>query len=377
MTNTYCPLPWVALNVMPDIISPCCLWKGKCVSATGVESVLETPSSDIFKTIRQDMLDGKSVAGCEQCYETERTGVKSTRLESIEQYGVVTELKLTELDISFDNICNLKCRGCASTSSHLWMSDEEAIYGKTFVKNKYVEHKFDIDCSNLTQINISGGEPFMSKNVERFLSKLVDDNIIQNIHLVISTNGSVMPSQRVLDAMSHVKQLRLTVSIDGISELHNYFRSGQVFDTILENIETLNNLLGSKCLIFINSTVNIYNVTQMKEIENFFALKYPYITMQHRLLLWPDVLAVQNMPTKLKDLVRPIVENFGPKYNDILEAVNTPGKDVYGHFLNFHNTLDARRGETLPNVLLADYIANNPVSLDSTIFFKEQMKNLI
>lgn len=377
MADTYCPLPWVSLNVLPDIISPCCFWKGQCVSANTVDSILDTPASDTFETIRQDMLAGKPVSGCEQCYEAERVGVKSRRQESIERFGFVTENKLTELDINFDNICNLKCRGCATTSSHLWKSDEEAIYGRAFVDTKYVEHKFDIDCSNLTRINISGGEPFMSKNVERFLTKLVKDNIIQNIHLGIASNGSKMPSQIVLDAISQAKGVSLTISIDGIGKLHDYFRGGVVFDDILKNIKQLNTVLGSKCRMTIHSTVSIYNVTHIKEIEDFFSSRYPHFNVQHRLLLWPEQLAVQNMPDDLKNIVRPIVESFGSKFNDILEAINTPGKDVYGHFLNFHNTLDSRRGETLPNMLLADYIANNPASVNSTIFFKEQMKIIV
>lgn len=376
MSPTYCPLPWVSLNVLPDIIAPCCFWKGQCVSTNTVDSVLDTPNSATFETIRQDMMAGKSVAGCEQCYEAERVGVTSRRLTSIEQFGIVSEPRLTELDINFDNICNLKCRGCATTSSHLWKDDEKAIYGKTFVDTKYVEHKFDIDCSNFTRINISGGEPFMSKNVERFLTKLVNDNLIQNIKLGLSTNGSVMPSQTVLDAISRAQQLSLSISIDGIGDLHDYFRGGVVFANILENIKKLNSLLDN-CSITIHSTVSIYNVTHIKEIEDFFALEYPHFNVQHRLLLWPEQLAVQNMPNDLKAIVRPIVESFGSNFNDILKAIDTPGKDVYGHFLNFHNTLDTRRGETLPNKLLAEYIANNPVSVNSVMFFKEQMKIIV
>jgi pyruvate-formate lyase-activating enzyme len=377
MSSTYCPLPWVGLNVLPGIIAPCCYWKGQCVPANNVESVLDTPSGDTFKTIRQDMLDGKPVAGCEQCYETEQLGAKSRRQMSIEKYGIVTEPKLTELDISFDNICNLKCRGCATTASHLWKSDEEAIYGKTFVENKYVEHTFDVDCSNLTHINISGGEPFMSKNVERFLIKLADEDLIKNIHLGISTNASTMPSKAVLDSISKAKGLYLSISIDGIGDLHDYFRSGVVFDTILENIEKLNSLFESNCQITIHSTVSIYNVTQLKEIKDFFTVKYPHFNIQHRLLLWPEQLSVKNMPDKLKDIVRPIVESFGPDFDDVLEAINVSGKDVYAHFLNFHNTLDTRRKETLPNKLLADYITNNPATADSVVFFKKQMENLV
>jgi hypothetical protein len=28
MTNTYCPLPWIGLNVSPGEITPCCTWLG-------------------------------------------------------------------------------------------------------------------------------------------------------------------------------------------------------------------------------------------------------------------------------------------------------------------------------------------------------------
>ena len=47
------------------------------------------------------------------------------------------------------------------------------------------------------------------------------------------------------------------------------------------------------------------------------------------------------------------------------------------NFLNFHNTLDTRRGEVLPNTLLADYIAENPVNVSSIEFFKDQMRIIV
>ena len=80
------------------------------------------------------------------------------------------------------------------------------------------------------------------------------------------------------------------------------------------------------------------------------------------------------MPNDLKDSVRPIIESFGPEYKDILEAINIPNKDVYGHFLNFHNSLDRLRNEKLPNEFLDNYITNNQIRTDSTIFFKQQMR---
>jgi hypothetical protein len=91
-------------------------------------------------------------------------------------------------------------------------------------------------------------------------------------------------------------------------------------------------------------------------------------------LQWPEQLAIQNMPQELKDLVRPIVESFGAGYKDVINAIDLPGKDLYGHFLNYHNKLDKLRNETLPNTLLNTYIIEHPVQVDSIMFFKEQMR---
>jgi sulfatase maturation enzyme AslB (radical SAM superfamily) len=327
-----------------------------------------------LEQVREDMLAGKELAGCSQCYFAEQIGSSSKRLESIAKYGITTTVSTKILEVNFDNVCNLKCRGCTSFSSHLWRSDEEEIYGKAFTNSKYIESDVDIDCSNLQQIDISGGEPFLSKNVERFLDKLVKDDIIKNIAIGVVTNGTTIPSDTVFNALSKSKQLFLTISIDGIGQINDYFRSGANFKTIEENFKRLNSLCTNNCKITINTTVSIYNVTHLKEIEEYFTEHYPHFEIRHRMLQWPEPLAIQNMPNDLKQIVRPIVESFGIEYDDVLKALDIPSKDLYGHFLNFHNALDNIRKETLPNKFLADYIATNPVKVDSIEFFKQQIR---
>jgi sulfatase maturation enzyme AslB (radical SAM superfamily) len=320
------------------------------------------------------MLAGKMLDGCQQCYFAEQIGSESKRLESIKKYGITKTVSTKVLEVNFDNICNLKCRGCTSFSSHLWHSDEEKLYGKSFITSKYIESDVNIDCSDLQQIDISGGEPFLSKNVERFLDKLVNDDIIKNIDLGVVTNGTTIPSNIVFNALSKSKRLFLTISIDGIGELNNYFRSGADFKTIEENFKHFNLLSDDNRKIIINTTVSIYNVIHLKEIKEYFTQHYPHFKIQHRMLQWPEPLAIQNMPEDLKQTVRPIVEGFGVGYDDVLKALDIPSKDMYGHFLNFHNSLDTIRKETLPNKFLADYIAANPVKIDSSVFFKQQMR---
>lgn len=377
MTPTYCPLPWVSLNILPGEVRPCCQWNGAAEFIQDVNALSKAEVANLFFQTKQDMLAGKKISGCDQCYFAESIGAKSRRQDAVEKYGFTTEVSTQILDITFDNICNLKCRGCCSFSSHMWYEDEIKIYGKPFIGKKYIEYKSESesDFSNLTHINISGGEPFLSKNVERFLNNIVNSRAISDVCLSIITNGTIRPSADIYNALYHAKELNLTVSIDAIGELNDYFRSGSDFKTILENLKYLDTLCkDSTHTIFIHTTVSIYNVTILKQIEDYFDKNYPHFKLEHRMLQWPEPLAIQNMPDSLKDVVRPIVESFGPKYNDVLEAINMQSKEVYGHFLNFHNTLDNLRNETLPNKLLSDYIIKNQVTVDSTKFFKQQIR---
>lgn len=379
MSKTYCPLPWIGLNVLPGAAAPCCQWTGTCKDIKNIEDLNQLNLVDMFSQIRTDMLQGKQISGCEQCYAAERVGVKSRRQESIEQYGVITDVKTKILDVSFDNVCNLKCRGCCSSSSHLWYNEEKELYGKTFVDKKYIEHGLTIDCSELEVVNVSGGEPFLSKKFESFAGDLLKNKEIENLILIISTNGTTIPSGNIYQCMLDAKELRLNISIDGIGDLNHYFRSGASFDQCLKTIEFLKNIKdlrqGKHTYIGIHTTVSIYNVNLLGNIKEFFNINYPEYNLSHRLLYWPQQMCIRYMPEDLKKLVRPYVEELGQDYHDVLQELDTVGDDYFDHFLNFHNSLDSIRFESLGNMnsLLSEYISNKKTTVNSRTFFLKQM----
>lgn len=379
MSGSYCPLPWIGINVLPGgIVAPCCQWSGEFQSI-GSEITHQSQIVDLFNGVRQDMLLGKEIKGCFQCLSAERAGARSRRQEVIDQYGVVNTTQTRIIDINFDNVCNLKCRGCCSASSHLWFTDELEIYGKTFADKKYQENEFQIDFSNLEVLNVSGGEPFLSKSFDNLADDLINQNVAQQIRLIVSSNGTIKPSNKLYKLFLEVKHLNLNISIDGIGHLNTYFRSGADFQECLETIEFLKNLKdlrGDKTTALnIHTTVSIYNVNLLGEIRDYFKLNFPEYTTSHRILYWPQQLCIRHLPIDLKDLVKPFVETLGNDYIDVINELNASGEDYFQHFLNFHSTLDKIRNESLEhsNPLLSDYIKKHKHNNQSKTFFLKQM----
>jgi organic radical activating enzyme len=378
---TYCPMAWIGLNILPNTTAPCCFWS--------VDN-----SKDItvdFDKVRADMLEGKHISNCSQCYKTEELGLESRRQKYINRFGIVNEVKTKILDISIDNLCNLKCRGCASTNSHLLYNDEIELYGEAIADKKYIENNFyqDKDFSQLEEINISGGEPFLSKQTEKFIKYLKDTGILKKVKIVgIVTNGTVTPSSVWVDAFNDIQTLSVTMSIDGIGHLNEYFRSGANFEVCKQQMDFFNNLIDQRLnsklnqttQININTTVSIYNVNLLDNIKKFFTKYYPRFVLERRLLVWPAQLSIKNAPNDLKTEIKKTLDS---SHTDILSYLDEEGQNLFDHFLNYHQSLDAIRSEDLKdsNLLLSnyiqDYIKKNPTRGNSKDYFITQIKGII
>jgi pyruvate-formate lyase-activating enzyme len=379
MSNTYCPLAWIGKNILPNSIQPCCHWYGE---GDSVDSKEELGYSPVFLDAREKMLKGEKVKGCTQCYLTEESGAESRRQQVIKQYGIVHTVENRILDISFDNLCNLKCRGCTSGTSHLWRSDEQEIYGQTVFDIKYTDNNLNINTSNLEYVGVSGGEPFLSKKFDSFAENILKGGIEKNIYLTINTNGTQKPSSIVYELLLNCKTLDIQVSIDGIGDLNSYFRSGSNFNECLDNLNFFKKLKdlrkGKETFLRIHTTVNIYNVNLLKDIEIYFTEHYPEYILTHRNLYWPAQLSIRHLPQEYKQILIPIVEKFGDKYKDVLYELTTNNENHFSHFLNFHNTLDSLRNEALnDNKLLSEFINLYPnTNKNSKLFFIKQLENL-
>jgi len=136
--------------------------------------------------------------------------------------------KLETLCIRLNKECNLECSHCRAGSSPT--KDE-------FLDPSIVIELFKkLKLHGLKHISISGGEPFIIKDIGFICRQLLD----LNYNITITTNGTIDLNQTdLLECVSETDKIRFRVSIDGSKKKHERIRGLNTFDRSLETISKL------------------------------------------------------------------------------------------------------------------------------------------
>lgn len=351
-------MPFRETMIVPgDVLLLCCRHDTNVIIK---ESFDKTFKSGKIQEIRELMLEGSPVAGCEQCYIEEEQGIESMRQQSIKKYGVVNDIELRGIHVQFDNLCNLKCRMCTSAQSHLIYNDEVEIFGKAISWQKFtVANRYkEIDTSKLTEIRMHGGEPFMSKKSEDFFKTIIQSGRISEVSVVTPTNGMIEPSGALLETLQQCGMLSLMVSIDAYGDLNDYFRSKSDFKTVIKNLDFFYSLIETRkpgtTIIGVSTTVNVYNVNKLRELDQFLESRYPNLLAMKSFLHGPDYLRISCLPKEYKDKIRHTVVD----YPDVLKMLDIDDANYFEEFIFYHNQLDKIRQETIGsfNLELSEYM---------------------
>ena len=100
-------------------------------AARNVQDLLNDP---VLCNLRKQLKKNIEPPTCERCFYVEKQGGFSYRMdanethkdkiheESINEEGVLDDTtKITYLDLTLGNVCNLKCKTCNPWSSHNWI----------------------------------------------------------------------------------------------------------------------------------------------------------------------------------------------------------------------------------------------------------------
>lgn len=134
--------------------------------------------------------------------------------------------RLETLCVRINRYCNLSCNFCRAGSSPLTHGQLNIDKFKTFVLDAQTN-------LHLKHVSISGGEPGLDKR----LSGLVEFLIENGFKVSITTNGTTNLNRRIDSIISNaIDKIRIRVSVDGDSILHDNIRGQLTYRKAIEEI---------------------------------------------------------------------------------------------------------------------------------------------
>lgn len=325
MTKTFCPLPFTHLYIKPNgEYQPCCRYQDlvtddKIYEYNSLDELLN--SSELLSDIREAMLNGEKVRGCNSCYLEEEAGGESMRTGEIERWGGYKELHdktptVNNIEITFGNYCNLACRTCGSNLSTSWQKDDAVLtkfYTRGYeptrqnVKKDWIPEDF----KNVEKFKITGGEPMLHPDFLSFLDDIINSGSAKNIEVQIFTNTSFVPKQHLLDRLSRFKEMGIWLSIDGTGDVQEYTRHNSKWDTVQESARAwleFENEFKNVVRVNFAPTISLYNVFNLQEMLDWFIrLRMEVLTDSDsfsnctwNITTWPNFLDIKHLPTKKK-----------------------------------------------------------------------------
>ena len=381
MSKTFCPLPFTHLYIKPNgQYQPCCRFKSNKNSEyihehNSLDDLLN--SSEFISPIREKMLAGEAVKGCESCYLEEQSGGESMRTGEISRWGDIDkfidkEPSVTNIEITFGNYCNLACRTCGSNLSTSWEKDDSVLsklYNRVHVKDRLNVKKNWIpeDFKNIEKFKITGGEPMLHPDFLSFLDDIINSGVSQNIEVQIFTNTSFVPKRHLLDRLSRFKEMGIWLSIDGTGDVQEYTRHNSKWDIVQNSARAwleFENEFPDVVKVNFAPTISLYNAYNIIDMVSWFTelrnevLNDPstFTNCTWNITTWPYYMDIKLLPEKqkliynLKKYSTTITEHNLRSYKELIDRTierlyNDGNKEDLKEFVQFNKDVDTLRNQ--------------------------------
>lgn len=334
--DTWCPLPWMSLNVRNNgDVRVCCnantsLNQGLVAKENGdyynlrTDDVQSFRNAQLMKDIRKDILSAKYHPSCIRCQREDESGMESRRIweariwnndldiakarEITNSDGSIdlSKAPLRYADLRFGNLCNLKCRMCGPTDSSQWYDDQVGVWGVDsykdsgklvkLVKNTNGKYKPEVDIyswyenqefweslekeiPNIKRLYIVGGEPLLIEQHYEFLNKCISYGRANEITVEYNSNLTNIPT-RAWNIWKHFQMVQVGASIDGVGSINEYIRHPSKWSQIEANMRKLDNAEGN-FRVWWAATIQAYNLTHLPDMmmwkieQNFKRINNP------------------------------------------------------------------------------------------------------
>lgn len=316
----FCVMPFSHMHLTTDgRVNACCMahFDHPIETNTAGKTFDEIWTSEEYKQLRRDMLDGKRVARCEICYKQDDEGGGSDRQTlnrffnapsdewdiDIDQGN--TDGYPTSVDLRPGRFCNLGCRMCFVAISSTVADEHKAnpeltdITGESWVEIEEWIDDPDMYRSlqelvpKLKTIKLAGGEPLFMPGVIKLLKWCIESGNT-HLHLDITTNGT-RTKGKIVSWLEQFSRVDIQYSIDGVGAVNDYIRYPSDWATIDTSYDTYLQMenLGS---INILSTVQAYNAFDLTNIVNYWKSKGSHGNMIFNFVNWPQDMNIDIIP---------------------------------------------------------------------------------
>lgn len=239
MSSVYCTAPFNGLTIREDGHVRTCCSGITSLGNLNQESIKNIQHSPILNQIRESMLKNDFHKNCKTCVSLEHSsGLSSLREHYLKFYPEHNKFQLKNIDVRWNNSCNLGCLYCGPRFSSTW-ADRLNTQSSSPVKSyqgellDFILQRID----EIDEISLVGGEPMLMKQNYELIAKLPGTARI-SILTNLSYDLERLPCMPKLLSRPR-KNTIWNISCENINEQFEYVRNGAKWDQLETNLKFL------------------------------------------------------------------------------------------------------------------------------------------
>lgn len=262
--KSFCPSPWFHMRINNSGTYEYCRWQHKDgVSRIDFDNnIQKTSPTKWFQTrmslVRQQLLDGQTPVGCQDCHVMEQHRKVSGRQRQSLKAGIMQDhfvkslsssplredfdysqetqglTKRTPVDWQIDlgNYCNSACIFCNPESSSRLAAEFKQLQiidklpPQSWCDDPTLLARFIEDLkqnTNLSYLHFLGGETVITPGFKQILVALIQAGLSKKITIGFTTNLTVWP-ELVVALLKEFEQVQLGMSVETLTDINDYVR---------------------------------------------------------------------------------------------------------------------------------------------------------
>jgi hypothetical protein len=268
------------------------------------------------------------------------------------------QIKIKKLHVKQGLTCNLTCISCSTQYSSAWNKDyRKFVPGAPLVKlKKHPEKQWqNLDLRYVEQLHFDGGEPLLGTDHVELLRYLRSIDQLKNVTINYNTNGTVWPTDEVIELWSETKWVRLFFSLDGVESTFEYTRYPAKWHQVVDNMQKFQQLKGPCLLLEVNAIIGIHNIFNIPDFYHWWKNNFQFGNQGDPTNIFvraiePNshggkVLDLQFLPGALKPAARELLQQYSeiPGAKNLIPLLNKNNTDN-NQWLIYFEKLDQIRG---------------------------------